>query len=170
MRNIATVLLVLAAIIGMAGPVLGAESGSSATAYADWFYANAQTGAYAQTGFADPSPDAYADAGTFGEAAGSATNGAGATASDVTNDASAGTGGNAVGGDAYTVSNGYAESNNVGGVTDAGADSYAIGTTVITNSGASSFWGPPIWSGAGAEAYSSDFYAESGASSSADAP
>lgn len=131
MKTIATVLLVLVAIIGMAGPVLGAESGSEAEASANDVYADQYTYSWADNGWE------YAEAGTYGFAVfGETGSSSGAEASDPGMDASAGTGGYSAGLYAYTGSDAYAYDDDPNGVTDAEADSYATGYIVGTDSGA----------------------------------
>ncbi len=181
MKTIATVLLVLVAIIGMAGPVLGAEAGSSTGASADWDVATQYSYAWAQDDEYTSYPDAYADAGTSGMAEGYTISGSSAAAGD--DWAGAGTGGYSEvegwfwwGGSAETYSETNAESWNEDGDTDTDAGSYAIGDNYVEAAGGSeSYWGIPIYSESWAYGYVYDYdgwngWTESGGSSYAEVP
>lgn len=166
MKTIGTVLLVLVAVMGMAMPVLGAEAGSSAGAYADWDIATQYSNAWAMTGDGDE----YAGAGTNGASLGETDSSSGAGASDWDNYAAAGTQGYCVGIICDTTSAANAIENDEDGQTNAGADSNAEGIIVEVDSGAESFWGPPIYSNAGAYGYSVGGWADSSAGANAYVP
>ena len=131
MKTIGTVLLVLVTVMGMAMPVLGATSGSSAGATAYGGFASQYTSSWADNGWE------YATAGTEGNVyIGGTESGSGAEASDGGMYADAGTGGSSVGIVADSYSAGYAFDDDANGVTDAGSESNAVGTYVYTTGGA----------------------------------
>lgn len=171
MKTIGTVLLVLVAIIGMAGPVLGAEAGTSTGAYADWDVTTQYSYAWAQDDEYTAYPDAYADAGTQGEAEGYTESGSSAAAG---NDwAGAETGGyseSEYGGYAGTYSDVYAESWDDDAYTVTAAGSYAAGEYVEVDDGSNAYWGYPIYSNSWASGYAEDGYANSGGWSYAEEP
>lgn len=167
MKAIGTVLLVLVAVMGMAMPVLGADSGSTASVYADWLYADQSTYSWADNGVE------YADAGTYGEVIfiGDTGSTSGAGASDSGESADAATSGGCDGFVCDTYSEANAADYDTAGITGAGAVSAASGETVQTNGGAGGQnWALPITSGAWA---SGDVFlgsASSGAGASAYRP
>lgn len=166
MKTTATILVVLVALIGMVAPVLGAEAGSQAGAYADWGIAQQYTFAWAQDDDFTAYPDAYADAETIGSAEGITGSESSAAASESAEEAAAETSGESSGETASSVSDTYAESWDDDGVTDTGAGSYAIGSYVQVGSGAEAYWGDlvvdPIYSNSWAGGYAEDGTASSG--------
>ena len=142
----------------MAGPVLGATSGSSAGASADDFVATQNTYSWADNGWE------YAGAGTSGLAViGTTESDSGATASDAGMSASAVSGGDSVGIVAISQSNGYAYDDDPNGVTDAGAISSATGDVVATGGNAWSTTYPESYAAAGGSAFGFPGYADSSA-------
>ncbi len=141
MKTIGAILLVLALF---ASPVLGADSASEAGAAANDVVATQYTYSWADNGWE------YAEAGTDGLVVyGVTESSSGATASDPDMYASAGTGGYSTGLYAETDSGAYAYDDDSNGVTDANADSYAIGYIVDTDSYAGGSTYPESWAGAG---------------------
>lgn len=160
MKAIGTVLLVLVAVMGMAMPVLGATSGSSAGATAYGGFASQYTASWADNGWE------YAAAGTEGNVfIGGTDSGSGAEASDGGMYADAGTGGDSVGIIADSYSYGYAFDDDPSGETDAGASSLATGSYVYTDGSAYSTTYPESF--ADAYGYAEWGIAESGAGADA---
>lgn len=165
MKAIGTVLLVLVAMIGMAGPVLGAASGSSAGTVANGFSATQYSQSWADNGWE------YAEAGTTGGVIiGETASASGAEASDSGMYADAGTLGYSEGIIVGTESLADSHDDDSNGVTDAGADSYATGSDVSTNGGAGSTTYPSSYAWADGYAFGFPGYAESSAGADAYIP